>query len=158
MQHDLDLFGADVTWFHLFRSMIQSGQIAELGTSVFAVYCVVKSHSNFQTGTSFVSVSRIGELTGLGKRAVLNCMAKLKEKNLIHVEKIGRQNYYRINEHLPVVDSNKNQVGTFSFEYQPTKIVQIKQELEQFLRHGIPQNARVTININQAEVIHIQNN
>lgn len=152
-----ELFKADITWFHLFRSMIADGQIAELGTSVFAVYCVVKSHSNFETGNSFVSVKRIAELTGLGKRSVLSCLSKLREKNLLASHKVGRQNHYQITENLPVVQDGEK-VGTFSFDYAPLKIAQIKTELEQFLRHGIPQNARVTININQAEVINIQNN
>lgn len=151
-----DIYKADITWFHLFRSMIQEGQIAELGTSVFAVYCVIKSHSNFETGNSFVSVNTISELTGLGKRSVLNCLAKLREKNLLASHKVGRQNHYQIIENLPVVQEGAK-VGTFSFDYAPLRIAQIKSELAQFLQHGIPQNARITININQAEVINIQN-
>lgn len=104
-----------------------------------------------------MSVNRISELTGLGKRSVLNCLAKLKEKNLLHSHKVGRQNHYQITENLPVVQ-NGEKIGSFSFDYAPLHIGQIKTELEQFLRHGIPQNAKVTININQAEVINIQNN
>lgn len=152
-----ELFKADVSWFHLFRSMIADGQIASLGTSTFAVYCVVKSHSNFETGSSFVSVLRIAELTGLSKRSVLSCLATLRKRDLLSSQKVGRQNHYRIKENLPVVQGGER-VGSFSFDYAPLKVPQIREELEQFLRHGIPQNARITININQAEVINIQNN
>lgn len=152
-----NLFEADLTWFHLFRGMIQQGQIKKLGASTFAVYCVVKSHSNFQTGDSFISIKTISELTGLGKRSVLNCLAKLRLDNLITSKKIGRLNHYRIQENLPVLHSG-NEIGTFSFNYAPMGMADIKNELEQFLRHGIPANSKITINIHQnhAEVIHIQ--
>lgn len=39
------LFSAETTWFHVFKSMIESGDAARLGGTVFLVYCVIKAHT-----------------------------------------------------------------------------------------------------------------
>jgi hypothetical protein len=41
---------ADTRWVHLFRAMIDSGDLARMDGSTFKVYAVIKAYTNIQTG------------------------------------------------------------------------------------------------------------
>ncbi len=51
-----DLFRAETTWFHIFHSMIQTGDISRMGPYAVTVYLVIKAHTNFQSGRAFPAV------------------------------------------------------------------------------------------------------
>lgn len=50
MAEQMELFGADTGWFHIFRSMIDSGDCAKLGPYAVVVYMVIKAHTNLESG------------------------------------------------------------------------------------------------------------
>ena len=73
-----ELFSAETTWFHIFRTMIANGDMAKMGPHAFATYCVIKAHTNFSTGRSFPSLELIAEKTGIS-------LAQVKREYPLHV-------------------------------------------------------------------------
>jgi len=66
-----ELFSAETTWFHVFKDMIDSGDMARLDGSAIKVYLVVKSYTNFSTGRAFPALELIAEKAGLSERQVI---------------------------------------------------------------------------------------
>ena len=52
-----ELFKAETAWFHIFKTMIDNGDVARMGPYAVTVYLVIKSHTNFATGRA-LSCSR----------------------------------------------------------------------------------------------------
>ena len=52
-QKQMDLFKAETTWFHVFVSMIENGDVAKMGPYAVTVYLVVKAYTNWKTGKAF---------------------------------------------------------------------------------------------------------
>lgn len=48
-----ELFKAETAWFHIFKTMIDNGDVARMGPYAVTVYLVIKSHTNFATGRPF---------------------------------------------------------------------------------------------------------
>ena len=66
----MDLFKAETTWFHVFVSMIENGDVAKMGPYAVTVYLVVKAYTNWKTGKAFPSIETIAETNELlGKYA-----------------------------------------------------------------------------------------
>ena len=40
-----ELFKAETAWFHIFKTMIDSGDVARMGPYAVTVYLVIKSHT-----------------------------------------------------------------------------------------------------------------
>ena len=57
----MDLFKAETTWFHVFVSMIENGDVAKMGPYAVTVYLVVKAYTNWKTGKAFPSIETIAE-------------------------------------------------------------------------------------------------
>ena len=55
---------AELAWFHVFKAMIDDGEVAKIGASAFTTYCVIKSHTNFATGVAFPSIETISKKSG----------------------------------------------------------------------------------------------
>ena len=45
----MDLFKAETTWFHVFVSMIENGDVAKMGPYAVTVYLVVKAYTNWSS-------------------------------------------------------------------------------------------------------------
>ena len=43
----LDMFKAETTWFHVFVSMVENGDVAKLGPHAVTVYLVIKAYTNW---------------------------------------------------------------------------------------------------------------
>lgn len=56
-----DSLNAELAWFHVFKAMIDDGEVAKIGASAFTTYCVIKSHTNFATGVAFPSIETISK-------------------------------------------------------------------------------------------------
>ena len=61
-----ELFEAQTTWFHVFKSMIDSGDLARMGPYAATVYLVIKAHTNYATGRAFPAIETISEKSGIG--------------------------------------------------------------------------------------------
>ena len=78
-----EMFQAETSWFHVFKSMIESGDIAKMGGNVFSIYAVVKSYTNWSTGRAFPGLDLIAEKSGVDRRTVIRSLAKLEDMGYI---------------------------------------------------------------------------
>ena len=85
----MDLFKAETTWFHVFVSMIENGDVAKMGPYAVTVYLVVKAYTNWKTGKAFPSIETIAEKSGISRRQVINSLATLAENGYIDKTKVG---------------------------------------------------------------------
>lgn len=150
-----ELFEAQTSWFHIFKAMIDSGDAAEMGGTVFLVYAVVKSYTNWSTGRAFPSLDLIAEKAGVDRRTVIRALAKLEKSGYITREqKQGKANRYRLRERVPI-EQDGRPVAVATWDYLPSVVGEAHAELKNFLATGLEgriisiENLHLTINIAQ---------
>ena len=99
----MDLFKAETTWFHVFVSMIENGDVAKMGPYAVTVYLVVKAYTNWKTGKAFPDRDNCRE-SGISRRQVINSLATLSENGYIDKTKVGRKNSYTLREKITLKD------------------------------------------------------
>lgn len=135
-------------WFHIVNGMITNGHMKDMGVMGWAVYCVVKSHANLNTGDSFPSIKRIAELIGVSHDTIQRAMNRLAELGFINADKSGKHNRYTIKESIPMTTSAGEIFGYGEKQYIPTKFQEFVTELEHFAKSGnIPADKNITINV-----------
>jgi hypothetical protein len=144
----IELFKAETTWFHVFKSMIDSGDLAKLSGSAVKVYLVVKSYTNFSTGQSFPAIETVAEKTGLSERQVLRCLDELEVAQYINKSKTGRNNLYTLREKIEIKTSGGIPKAVATWDYLPDSV----REAVADLRHVM-----VTGDFNGAKIVNIQN-
>lgn len=127
---------AETTWFHLFRSMIFDGNMKKMGLSAFGIYCTIKAHVDFSTGSAFPSIERICELTGLTKRTVLRNLSILEDMGFVVKEKKGRKNVYTLRERFDILDDLGRPSAVATWDYLPRSVQAAQAELKDFLLTG----------------------
>ena len=161
-QKQPELFEATTTWFHIFRAMIESGDAGAMGGTVFLIYAVVKSYTNWSTGRAFPSLDLIAEKSGVDRRTVIRALAKLEKAGYIAKEqKLGKANRYRLRERVPI-EQDGRPVAVATWDYLPSVVGEAHAELKNFLATGALgqivaiEHLHLTINIAQdgGTVIH----
>lgn len=147
---------ADMSFFSVFRELIDNGTLAEVGVYSWAVYTVIKSYSGYNTGESFPSVQTIAAKSGISEIQVKRSLKQLEEKGLLTKRKEGRHNVYSLNETLTISDQNHQAVATASFSYVPSKIKDSLAELRDVLLAGDLQGTK-TIHIEHLQLNIINN-
>jgi hypothetical protein len=142
---------ADVTWFHLFRAMVEGGDVAKMGPHAFTVYCVVKAHTHFSTGAAFPSVETIAEKAGVSVRQVKRDLKTLQELGYLGVRKVGRANHYALREKVEVQDEAGRPAAVATWDYLPAGVGAAVAELKHVLMSGDLGGARV-VNIERLTV------
>lgn len=142
---------AETTWFHVFRAMIEGGDVARMGPHAFAVYCVVKAHTNFQTGSSFPGVELIAEKSGVSVRQVKRELKTLQALGYLGVKKVGRSNHYALREKVEVMDEAGRPAAVATWDYLPAGVGAAVAELKHVLMSGDLGGARV-VNIERLTV------
>lgn len=165
-KQQFELFKAETTWFHVFRSMIEGGDVARMGPIAFTVYAVIKAHTNFSTGRAFPAVDTIVEKSGISKSQVLRELKVLEEHGYITKEKVGRNNIYTLREKVGISDDKGRPVAAASWDYVPDGVRNAVADLKNVLMTGdfagakIVNIERLTVNINtfndQAVQINMQ--
>jgi hypothetical protein len=150
-----ELFEAETSWFHIFKSLIDSGDLAKMGGTTFAVYAVVKSYINWSTGRAFPGLDLVAEKSGVSKATVIRSLAALENMGYIVREKtIGRVTKYRLKEQVPISQDGRP-VAVATWDYLPSIVGQAHAELRNFMATGIAEGRIVhiehlTINIANA--------
>jgi hypothetical protein len=153
-KEQFELFKAETTWFHVFRSMIEGGDVAKMGPSAFTVYTVIKAHTNFATGRAFPGIETIVEKSGISKRQVLRELQTLEEFGYITKEKTGRNNVYTLREKVGISDDHGRPVASATWDYLPAGVSGAVADLKNVLMTGdfagakIVNIERLTVNIN----------
>lgn len=132
----------DTSFFSLFRQMFLQGTVAEIGASAFTVYCAIKAHTDFNTGSSFPSQRLLAEQTGFSERQIIKSLKVLEQHGLLEKNREQTRNVYRLKERL-VVDSKT--VATW--DYLPATLKKARQELRNFALTG---------ELKDAKIIHIE--
>lgn len=127
---------ADASWFHIFRQMFDNGDVKDMGSSAFTVYCAIKFHVNFQTGVAFPSIDRIVEFTGVSERQVKRDLATLEKKGYLTKTKVGRHNQYILREKVQVVNSAGRPVAEATWDYLPAAVKEATAELRNYVQTG----------------------
>jgi DNA-binding transcriptional MocR family regulator len=138
-----ELFSAETTWFHVFRSLIDSGDLARMGPHAFAVYAVVKSHVHFTTGSAFPSVELISEKSGVSVRQVKRELATLQELGYLTITKNGRTNVYGLREKVGVTDQHGRPAAVATWDYLPASVAAAVADLKNVMVSGDLAGARV---------------
>lgn len=131
-----ELFEAQVTWFHVFVAMIESGDVAKMGPHAVTVYMVIKAHTNFSTGRAFPGVDLIIEKSGVSRAQVMRSLATLEEFGYIKREKKGRHNVYTLREKVEIHDAAGRPAAVATWDYLPTAVTEATAQLKQFLLTG----------------------
>lgn len=142
-----ELFKAETTWFHVFKSMVDSGDVAKMGANAVTVYLVIKSYTNFSTGEAFPSVELIAEKSGFGTRQVLRELKTLEENGYLTKEKKGRRNIYTLREKVSIVDGDGRPNAVATWDYLPSTVSRAVADLK---------NVLVTGDLGSAQIIHIE--
>lgn len=147
-KNQAELFSAETTWFHVFKDMIDSGDMAKLDGSAIKVYLVVKSYTNFSTGRAFPALELIAEKSGISARQVIRCLAELENAGYIGKEKAGRHNLYTLREKVSLKDAEGRPQAVATWDYIPNSVRDAVADLR---------NVMVTGDLGGAKIVTIQN-
>lgn len=136
MHKQAELFQAQTTWFHVFKAMVDNGDIANLGPYAVTVYLVIKSYTNFSTGRAFPSVETIAEKSGISAPQVKRCLVILEDMGYITREKKGRNNVYTLREKIEFTDPQGRPAGVATWDYLPSTVEAARAELRNFQLTG----------------------
>lgn len=142
---DLD---AQTQWFHFFRDMVESGDLARMDGSVVKVYLTIKAYVNFNSGSAFPSIDTIAENSGMSNRQVIRAIDMLETMGYITKEKRGRSNIYTLREKIDIKDSSGIKAAIASWDYAPSTVSRAVTDLK---------NVLVTGDLAGAKIIHIEN-
>jgi len=145
---------AKTRWFHLFRAMIDSGDLARMDGSTFKVYAVIKAHTDMQTGAAFPGVETIAETCGLSRMQVWRALQHLEELGYVTKTKRGRHNVYQLREKISITDGKGRAIARASWDYIPSLVQAAVADVRQVLLSGDLAGAKVV----HIEHVHIQVN
>ena len=134
---------ADTHWFHVFRSMVEHGELANISGSALKVYLVIKSHANFNSGASFPSEQTISIKSGLSISQVKRCVKELQQLAYIVTEKIGRKNHYVLREKLVIHDLFGNSAAEATWDYVPKLVGDAVDEVKKYVQFSSVENTQI---------------
>lgn len=155
---------ADPTWFHVFKDMIDSGEITKMGTQAFAVYAVIKRFSHHQSGEAFPSIELIAEKVGIVPRQVMRELKTLEDMGYLTKEKVGRRNNYTLREKVTIRDTAGEAYAVASWDYAPSGVSAAVADIRNVLLQGDLMGARIvqiqhlTVNIAKDQATQINFN
>jgi len=147
MSEQAELFQAETTWFHVFRSMVESGDVAKMGPHAVTVYLVIKAHTNFSTGRAFPAIETICEKSGISPSQVKRELKTLEQYKYITKERRGRNNVYALREKIELTDAAGRPQAVATWDYLPSSVGAAVAELK---------NVLVTGEVAGAKIIHIE--
>jgi len=143
-------------WFHILRAAIIDNKIAEMGTTAWAVYCVIKAYTDLETGASYPSQSTIASHLGASVDTVQRALKKLQEMELVQQQVRGRKSVYRLVEQVPLEKVHINELGvrtrkTVAHAHQPYAPMEFQgfvKQLQDFARSGnLPAGATFNVKL-----------
>lgn len=146
--HSDEVLKAETMWFHVFKDMIDSGDMAKLDGGTVKVYFVIKSYTNFSTGHAFPSLELIAEKSGISVRQVKRCIADLEQSGYISKAKEGRHNTYKLREKIVIKNDSGTPQAVATWDYLPGAVKDTVADLK---------NVLVTGDFAGAKIISIQN-
>lgn len=144
---------ADTQWFHVFRSMIDSGELARLSGSALKVYLVIKSYANYRNGGAFPAELTVAEKSGLSIAQVKRSIKELQNLEYLSISKRGRKNHYILKEKVMVRNASGNSAATASWDYIPAEVANAVDELKSYVTSGQADSTQlINIQVNNLQV------
>jgi predicted transcriptional regulator len=141
---------AQTQWFHVFRAMIDQGDVARIGPYAFTVYAVIKSHANYYSGMAHPGIERISEQSGVSLAQVKRALGVLEAADLITKTKSGRSNHYTLHEKVQVTEAGlPHTVATW--DYVPSSTQDTVSELKKAITAGDLVSTRI-LNIERLNI------
>lgn len=140
-------FAAEIQWFHLFKAMIQNGDVARMGPHAFTVYAVIKAHTNFNTGRAFPGLELITEKSGMSLAQVKRELKTLEACGYLTKEKKGRSNVYTLREKVDIADEHGRPTAVATWDYLPSGVKHAMADLKNVLMSG---------DLGSAKIVHIE--
>ncbi|WP_197531842.1 helix-turn-helix domain-containing protein [Aromatoleum aromaticum] len=154
-----DLFEAQTQWFHLFKAMIDSGDLARIPGSAVKVYLVIKAHTNYQTGCAFPKLETIATKSGISLAQVKREINVLEKYGYITKTRVGRRNEYRLREKVEIRADDGRPAAVATWDYLPSTVQRAVADLKNVLVSGDLGGARVVhIERLQVNVNHLHDN
>ncbi|WP_296649918.1 helix-turn-helix domain-containing protein [Paraburkholderia sp.] len=142
-----ELFEAQTQWFHVFKAMIDSGDVAKMGPHAATTYLVIKAHTNYTTGRAFPALETIAAKAGISLAQVKRELKTLGEHGYITKSKVGRHNEYRLREKVEIVGEDGRPAAVATWDYLPSTVKHAVADLH---------NVLVTGDLAGAKVVHIE--
>ena len=137
----------DAGYFHVVKSLVFGGRIAEMGPTAFCVYTAIKAHSNLETGKAWPSLEAIAACIGLSDQSVRRAVVKLLEMGLLTRQLSGRAYVYQVIESLPLTTLDGAPAGSVSMPYAPLDFGGQIEQVKAFARTGVQPGSAITVNI-----------
>lgn len=151
-----ELFEAQTQWFHIFKAMIDSGDLARLPGSSVKVYMVIKAHTNFSTGQAFPGIETIAQKSGISVAQVKRELKTLEEFGYITKAKHGRNNVYTLREKVEITDETGRPAAVATWDYLPSSVQHAVADLKNVLVSGDLAGAKIVhIERLQVNVTHL---
>jgi DNA-binding MarR family transcriptional regulator len=148
----VELFKADVSWFHIFKELIRSKTWAKMSPQAKALYPVIKAFTNWQDGHAFPSFDTLQEYSGLGRASISKAVKELEALGYVRREKQGTgraSTQYRLLEKFSVEDAEGRPSAVATFDYLPGLVKDATAELKNFIAQGMNQDGKL-------QYIHIE--
>lgn len=154
-----ELFEAQTQWFHVFKAMIEQGDVAKMGPHAFTVYAVIKAHTNFSTGHAFPAIETIAEKSGISVAQIKRELKTLEAAGYIIKEKRGRSNHYTLREKINVTDEHGRPQAVATWDYLPSSVQHAVADLKNVLVSGDLAGAKIVhIERLQVNINHLHDN
>ena len=141
---------AQTQWFHVFRAMIDQGDVARIGPHAFTVYAVIKAHANYNSGMAHPGIERISEQSGVSLAQVKRALSVLETAGLIKKTKSGRSNHYTLREKVQITEAGlPHTVATW--DYVPSRAQHTVAELKKAVIAGDLASSRI-LNIERLNI------
>ena len=126
---------AQTQWFHVFRAMIDQGEVARIGPHAFTVYAVIKAHANYSSGTAHPGIERISEQSGVSPAQIKRALRVLETAGLITKKRSGRSNIYTLREKIQVTEDGRP-LAVAAWSYVPSTAQHAVSEIKNALATG----------------------
>ena len=146
---------ADAGWFHVLRSMFESGAVRDMGLPAFCVLLAIKSHAGLRDGTAYPGQERLGELLGMSLATVKRALTVLVQRGHVQAAKEGRRNVYKLVETIPLRDSTGAHVATVSAPYVPMQFAVMLEAVKRAAAAGGPLTLNLTFVTGEHPTVHI---
>jgi len=138
-KQQLEIFKADVSWFHIFKELIRNKTWARLSSNSKSLYPVIKAFVNHENGSAFPSLDTLEEYSGISRPSVVKALKELEAEGLL-IKISGTRNSsnnYAIVEKFHVKDNQGQPMASVSFDYMPAYIKDAVAELKNFVVQGL---------------------
>lgn len=122
---------AQTHWFHLFKAMIDHGEVARIGPYAFTVYAVIKANVNYHSGIAYPGIDLIAEKSGVSPAQVKRALGVLQAAGLITKTKTGRSNHYTLREKIQITEAD-----LATWDYVPSRTQHAVSELKKTMLTG----------------------